>query len=134
MLASSPMMSTSGSDQSSGTATRMASASPGPTDATSVSVVNAPPDVQKKSTKTSASVPSERWSFRAGSGLRGRRIRRVRAPRVACSHGKRGGRQQNGRPPRRARRNARAAGREAIEAIGVDHMVRRAAISLVKRP
>src|SRR5438128_10521672 len=63
MLASSPMISTSGSDQTRGTRTISRSASPGPTSVTSVSVVNGPPLVLKYITNTSASVPSERGAF-----------------------------------------------------------------------
>src|SRR5437016_10411613 len=63
MLASSPTISTSGTDQTTGTSTRISSARPGPTERTSVSVVNGPPDVVKYSMKTSDSVPSDRGSF-----------------------------------------------------------------------
>jgi hypothetical protein len=41
----------------------MSSAMPGPTDCTSVSVVNAPPDVQKYRMNTSDNVVTDRASF-----------------------------------------------------------------------
>src|SRR4051812_21479920 len=62
MLASSPTMRISGSEYTTGTSTRMRSAIPGPTDATSVSVVKAPPDVLKYRMKTSDSVVIDRTS------------------------------------------------------------------------
>src|SRR4051812_14659070 len=63
MLASSPTMSASGIDQISGTSAKMSRPSPGPTEWTSVSVVYGPPEVEKKRTKTSPSVPIARGSF-----------------------------------------------------------------------
>src|SRR5215467_5103391 len=63
MLASSPTMSTSGTDQISGTSARMSRPRPGPTEWISVSVVYGPPDVEKKRTKTSPSAPIPRGSF-----------------------------------------------------------------------
>src|SRR5690349_18826140 len=62
MLASSPMIRTSGKDQKMGTRTSSNNASPGPTSCTSVSVVNGPPEVLKYRMETSPSVPSERRS------------------------------------------------------------------------
>src|SRR5690242_11435443 len=55
-------MRTSDTDQTIGIATRMASASPGPTSATSVSMEYAPPETLKNMTKTSGSVVSARRS------------------------------------------------------------------------
>src|SRR5436309_4743481 len=69
MLASSATIRVSGSDQSSGIATRMRSARPGPTSATSDSMENGPPETLKYSTKTSGSVESERRSLMSGSKL-----------------------------------------------------------------
>src|SRR3954447_16468166 len=63
MLASSPTMSASGTDQISGTNAKIRRPSPGPTEWISVSVVYGPPDVEKKRTKTSPSVPISRGSF-----------------------------------------------------------------------
>src|SRR5207248_8886216 len=63
MLASSPTMSASGTDQTSGTSAKMSRPSPGPTEWISVSVVYAPPDVEKKRTKMSPTVPIPRGSF-----------------------------------------------------------------------
>src|SRR6266550_3990781 len=63
MLASSPTMSASGTDQISGTNAKMSRPSPGPTEWIRVSVVYGPPDVDKKRTKTSPSVPIGRGSF-----------------------------------------------------------------------
>src|SRR4029078_13532677 len=63
MLASSPTMSASGTDHISGTNAKMSRPSPGPTEWLSVSVVYGPPDVEKKRTKTSPSVPIARGSF-----------------------------------------------------------------------
>src|SRR5215208_5693587 len=62
MLASSPTMRISGSEYTIGTSTRMSSAIPGPTEATSASVVNAPPEVLKYRMNTSDSVVIERTS------------------------------------------------------------------------
>src|SRR3954447_15654741 len=64
MLASSPTMSASGTDQISGTNAKIRRPSPGPTEWISVSVVYGPPDVEKKRTNTSPSVPISRGSFR----------------------------------------------------------------------
>src|SRR5437763_5796816 len=64
MLASSPTMSASGTDQISGTNAKIIRPSPGPTEWISVSVVYGPPDVEKKRTNTSPSVPISRGSFR----------------------------------------------------------------------
>src|SRR5947209_14098193 len=63
MLASSPTMSASGTDHTSGTSAKMSRPSPGPTEWMSVSVVYGPPEVEKKRTKTSPSVPIARGSF-----------------------------------------------------------------------
>src|SRR5439155_26572867 len=63
MLASSPTMSASGTDQTSGTSAKMSRPSPGPTEWISVSVVYGPPEVEKKRTKTSPTVPILRGSF-----------------------------------------------------------------------
>src|SRR3982751_6968231 len=63
MLASSPTMSASGTDHISGTNARINSPRPGPTEWINVSVVYGPPDVEKKRTKTSPSVPIARGSF-----------------------------------------------------------------------
>src|SRR4051794_21012429 len=60
MLASSPTIKTSGNDQMSGTSRRISRPSPGPTEWMSVSVVNGPPEVQKKRMKTSEKVPTRR--------------------------------------------------------------------------
>ena len=65
MLASSPTMRISGSEYTSGMSSMMSSAIPGPTDVTSVSVVNAPPEVLKYSMNTSESVVIERTSIMA---------------------------------------------------------------------
>src|SRR5271157_645218 len=62
MLASSPMSSTSGNDQTRGTIASVASASPGPSSATRPSSVKAPPETLKNITKTSGSVVRERRS------------------------------------------------------------------------
>src|SRR5947207_9752183 len=53
MLASSPTMSASGTDHTSGTSAKMSRPSPGPTEWINVSVVYGPPEVEKKRTKTS---------------------------------------------------------------------------------
>src|SRR6266853_6829588 len=63
MLASSPTMSASGTDQTSGTSAKMSRPSPGPTEWINVSVVYGPPEEEKKRTKTSPSVPIPRGSF-----------------------------------------------------------------------
>src|SRR5205807_636935 len=63
MLASSPTISASGTDHASGTSAKINRPSPGPTEWISVSVVYGPPDVEKKRTKTSPSVPIPRGSF-----------------------------------------------------------------------
>src|SRR6266481_4580955 len=63
MLASSPTMSASGTDHTSGTNAKMSRPSPGPTEWISVSVVYGPPEVEKKRTETSPSVPIARGSF-----------------------------------------------------------------------
>src|SRR6478672_13776763 len=63
MLASSPTMSASGTDHTSGTNAKMSKPSPGPTEWINVSVVYGPPEVEKKRTKTSPSVPIARGSF-----------------------------------------------------------------------
>src|SRR5213075_1215834 len=63
MLASSPTMSASGTDHTSGTSAKMSRPSPGPTEWINVSVVYGPPEVEKKRTKTSPSVPIARGSF-----------------------------------------------------------------------
>ena len=63
MLASSLTMSASGTDQISGTSAKMSRPRPGPTEWINVSVVYGPPDVEKKRTKTSPSVPIPRGSF-----------------------------------------------------------------------
>src|SRR5919197_4190094 len=63
MLASSPTMSASGTDHTTGTNAKIRRPSPGPTEWMSVSVVYGPPDVEKKRTKTSPSVPIARGSF-----------------------------------------------------------------------
>src|SRR5436190_14948035 len=63
MLASSPTMSASGTDHTSGTSAKMSRPSPGPTEWISVSVVYGPPEVEKKRTKTSPSVLIARGSF-----------------------------------------------------------------------
>src|SRR6266478_9864889 len=63
MLASSPTMSASGTDHTSGTSAKMSRPSPGPTEWMSVSVVYGPPEVEKKRTKTSPTVPIPRGSF-----------------------------------------------------------------------
>src|SRR6266513_3823722 len=63
MLASSPTMSASGTDHISGTSAKMSRPSPGPTEWINVSVVYGPPEVEKKRTKTSPSVPIARGSF-----------------------------------------------------------------------
>src|SRR5947207_14573423 len=62
MLASSHTMSASGTDHTSGTSAKMSRPSPGPTEWINVSVVYGPPDVEKKRTKTSPSVPIPRLS------------------------------------------------------------------------
>src|SRR5438067_1369890 len=56
-------MSASGTDHTSGTSAKMSRPSPGPTEWMSVSVVYGPPEVEKKRTKTSPSVPIPRGSF-----------------------------------------------------------------------
>jgi hypothetical protein len=56
-------MSASGTDHISGTNAKMSRPSPGPTEWINVSVVYGPPDVEKKRTKTSPSVPIARGSF-----------------------------------------------------------------------
>src|SRR5438552_18515879 len=56
-------MSASGTNQTSGTSAKMSRPSPGPTEWISVSVVYGPPEVEKKRTKTSPSVPIPRGSF-----------------------------------------------------------------------
>ena len=56
-------MSASGTDQTSGTSAKMSRPSPGPTEWISVSVVYGPPEVEKKRTKTSPTVPIPRGSF-----------------------------------------------------------------------
>src|SRR5438874_3326674 len=63
MLASSPTMSASGTDHISGTRAKISRPSPGPTEWINVSVVYGPPEVEKKRTKTSPSVPIPRGSF-----------------------------------------------------------------------
>src|SRR6516162_2999111 len=63
MLASSPTMSTSGTDHTTGTSAKMSRPSPGPIEWINVSVVYGPPDVEKKRTKTSPSVRIPRGSF-----------------------------------------------------------------------
>src|SRR6478609_6817979 len=63
MLASSPTINTSGTDHISGTTAKMSRPSPGPTEWINVSVVYGPPEVEKKRTKTSPSVPIARGSF-----------------------------------------------------------------------
>src|SRR5438093_8879196 len=63
MLASSPTMSASGTDHTSGTSAKMSKPSPGPTEWINVSVVYGPPEVEKKRIKTSPSVPIPRGSF-----------------------------------------------------------------------
>src|SRR6266446_635203 len=63
MLASSPTMSASGTDHTSGTSAKISRPSPGPTEWINVSVVYGPPEVEKKRTKTSPSVPIARGSF-----------------------------------------------------------------------
>src|SRR5882757_4508869 len=63
MLASSPTMSASGTDHTSGTNAKMSKPSPGPTEWINVSVVYGPPEVEKKRTKTSPTVPIARGSF-----------------------------------------------------------------------
>src|SRR5437867_5724030 len=63
MLASSPTMSASGIDHTNGTNAKMSRPSPGPTEWSKVSVVYGPPEVEKKRTKTSPSVPIARGSF-----------------------------------------------------------------------
>src|SRR6476620_7549217 len=63
MLASSPTMSASGTDQTSGTNAKMSRPSPGPTEWINDAVVYGPPDVEKKRTKTRPSVPIARGSF-----------------------------------------------------------------------
>ena len=63
MLASSPTMSASGTDHISGTSAKRSRPSPGPTEWINVSVVYGPPEVEKKRTKTSPSVPIARGSF-----------------------------------------------------------------------
>src|SRR6266699_3984750 len=63
MLASSPTMSASGTDHTSGTSAKMSRPSPGPTEWIKVSVVYGPHEVEKKRTKTSPSVPIARGSF-----------------------------------------------------------------------
>src|SRR5436190_8406274 len=63
MLASSPTMSASGTDRISGTRAKISRPSPGPTEWINVSVVYGPPEVEKKRTKTSPSVPIARGSF-----------------------------------------------------------------------
>src|SRR4029077_8147663 len=63
MLASSPTMSASGTDHISGTSAKISRLSPGPTEWINVSVVYGPPEVEKKRTKTSPSVPIPRGSF-----------------------------------------------------------------------
>src|SRR6266480_2354209 len=63
MLASSATMSASGTDHISGTSAKMSRPSPGPTEWISVSVVYGPPEVEKKRTKTSPTVPILRGSF-----------------------------------------------------------------------
>jgi hypothetical protein len=62
MLASSPTMRISGSEYTTGTSRRTSSAIPGPTDPTSASVVNAPPEVLKYRMNTSDSVEIDRTS------------------------------------------------------------------------
>ena len=56
-------MSASGTDHTSGTNAKMSRPSPGPTEWINVSVVYGPPEVEKKRTKTSPSVPIARGSF-----------------------------------------------------------------------
>jgi len=56
-------MSASGTDHINGTSAKMSKPSPGPTEWINVSVVYGPPDVEKKRTKTSPSVPIARGSF-----------------------------------------------------------------------
>jgi len=63
MLASSPTMSNYGTDHISGTSAKMSRPSPGPTEWINVSVVYGPPEVEKKRTKISPSVPIARGSF-----------------------------------------------------------------------
>src|SRR4029450_12115238 len=63
MLASSPTISASGTDHINGTSAKMSRPSPGPTEWINVSVVYGPPEVEKKRTKTSPSVPIARGSF-----------------------------------------------------------------------
>jgi len=57
-------MSASGTDHTSGTNAKMSRPNPGPTEWINVSVVYAPPEVEKKRTKTSPTVPIARGSFR----------------------------------------------------------------------
>ena len=56
-------MSASGTDHISGTSAKMSRPSPGPTEWINVSVVYGPPEVEKKRTKTSPSVPIARGTF-----------------------------------------------------------------------
>ncbi len=56
-------MSASGTDHISGTSAKISRPSPGPTEWINVSVVYGPPEVEKKRTKTSPSVPIARGSF-----------------------------------------------------------------------
>ena len=65
MLASSPMISVSGSDHTSGTSNRMSNASPGPMEPASPSVPYAPPETLKNITNTSAVLVSVLRSFTA---------------------------------------------------------------------
>ena len=85
MLASSPMISTPGSEYTSGTITRIASASPGPTPITSDSVVKAPPEVLKYMMNTSGSVVSARESLGASMAAEYSRARRSWPARSAGS-------------------------------------------------
>src|ERR1700757_4042839 len=62
MLASSPTISASGTDQISETNSKISRPRPGPTEWISVSVVYGPPDVEKNRIKTRATVPRPRGS------------------------------------------------------------------------
>src|SRR5204863_1522039 len=114
MLASSPTISTSGSDQISGTRNRMSRPSPGPTVAINVSVVYGPPDVQKKRMKTSANVPIPRRSCCIGATVASlsapEKLKAVRGNFVdvlggfSCNrgfgaHGEEGAEEEDGRAP-----------------------------------
>src|SRR3954468_10475549 len=63
MLASSPTMSASGTDHIRGTSAKMSRLRPGPTEWINVSVLYGPPEVEKKRTKTSPTVPIARGSL-----------------------------------------------------------------------